>query len=339
MADNEADEADDDEADDDEADDDEADDDGDDSDWRLADDEDEADDDEAEDDEAEDESPEPVLFIEADATDDEKDTDRSEPESLEFDVPEDQLDSIFTEAEAEVEAKASPAAPTDGETDDEQEDIESPDVARLASAASLAVENIELGSEHTPRHDISKTYRPPPAPKYDDGSGRKRLWMVAGIILATALTLQLVHFNRVSLSDSFIGSALKTVYSDLPRQTQPAWDISKYDIQRSAGVGSVTNTGTLTIIGRLTNSADFAQPFPVLKLKLLDRWGDQIGVRDLQMAQYLAEPQNAGSNTDMMNPFEAANIDISVVDPDGEPAANFVIEICLPDGKGGLACQ
>jgi hypothetical protein len=41
----------------------------------------------------------------------------------------------------------------------------------------------------------------------------------------------------------------------------------------------------------------------------------------------------------MMNPFEAANIDISVVDPDGEPAANFVIEICLPDGKGGLACQ
>ena len=45
--------------------------------------------------------------------------------------------------------------------------------------------------------------------------------------------------------------------------------------------------GTLKVRASVKNLADFAQPYPQLKLVLEDRWGDQVRAREFEPSEYL----------------------------------------------------
>jgi hypothetical protein len=83
----------------------------------------------------------------------------------------------------------------------------------------------------------------------------------------------------------------------------------------------------------ITNLANFAQPYPLLKLVLEDRWGDQVRARAFEPAEYL-DPGAAPER--LLAPSQKANATINIVDP-GPDAEGFRFDVCLP-GKQGVVC-
>ena len=72
-------------------------------------------------------------------------------------------------------------------------------------------------------------------------------------------------------------------------------------------------------------SRDFAQPYPLLKLVLEDRWGDQVRAREFEPAEYL-DPTTAPDR--LLGPAQQANATIAIVDP-GPDAEGFRFDVCL----------
>ena len=82
----------------------------------------------------------------------------------------------------------------------------------------------------------------------------------------------------------------------------------------------------------LTNRATRAQPYPVLRLSLYDRYGKRVASRDLQPRDYLPK--------DRANGFMAVSLqvdsEVAVLDP-GPDASSFELDVCMP-GTRGLRC-
>ncbi|MEY4932344.1 MAG: hypothetical protein RLZZ403_664, partial [Pseudomonadota bacterium] len=75
------------------------------------------------------------------------------------------------------------------------------------------------------------------------------------------------------------------------------------------------------------------QPYPLLKLTLEDRWGEQVGAREFEPAEYLA----AGTPADrLLAPNQPVNADIGIVDP-GADAVGFHVDVCLKT-YAGIEC-
>ena len=91
--------------------------------------------------------------------------------------------------------------------------------------------------------------------------------------------------------------------------------------------------GTLKVRASITNNAPFAQPYPLLRLVLEDRWGDQVRAREFEPAEYL-DPGTAPDR--LLGATQQTNATISIVDP-GPDAEGFRFDICL-QGKAGAVC-
>ena len=82
----------------------------------------------------------------------------------------------------------------------------------------------------------------------------------------------------------------------------------------------------------IVNRATYAQPFPLLRLTLQDRFGGTLGQGDIGPADYLPGAGGGG----LLGPGERADALIRIVDP-GAEAVGFELDICLP-AKGGVRC-
>ena len=82
----------------------------------------------------------------------------------------------------------------------------------------------------------------------------------------------------------------------------------------------------------IVNRATYAQPFPLLRLVLQDRFGGTLGTRDIAPADYLPGTGSHG----LLQPGERADAVIRIVDP-GTEAVGFELDICLP-AQGGVRC-
>ena len=81
------------------------------------------------------------------------------------------------------------------------------------------------------------------------------------------------------------------------------------------------------------NSADFAQPYPVLRVVLEDRFGRRVGSQDVTPAQYL-EGYSRGRRLPAGGRVRTT---IEVPDP-GARAEGFRVDFCLESGSGEPAC-
>ena len=91
--------------------------------------------------------------------------------------------------------------------------------------------------------------------------------------------------------------------------------------------------GTLKVRASLKNVASFAQPYPLLKLVLEDRWGERVREREFEPAEYL-DPATAPDR--LLAPAQQATATISIVDP-GPDAEGFRFDVCLR-GSRGIVC-
>jgi predicted Zn finger-like uncharacterized protein len=151
-------------------------------------------------------------------------------------------------------------------------------------------------------------------------------WTLATVLLLVGLAAQSIHHERATLvrHPSF-GPLLTKVYGALHLPLQPQWDMGAYSVKQWGIVSDPAVPGTLRVRASVTNNAAFAQPYPLLKLTLEDRFGVSVGTREFSPQDYL---QSSARAARLLDAGEAANADISIVDP-GDEAIGFHLDVCI----------
>jgi predicted Zn finger-like uncharacterized protein len=156
------------------------------------------------------------------------------------------------------------------------------------------------------------------------------LWWLGVVILVLVLGAQLVHMNRVVLSQNpVIGPSLQALYATLGRPLSPASSVAEWNVGALNVTTDPDNAGALSITGSLTNGAGLVQPWPLLRVVLTDRFGAALRSRDFKPAEYLGSGQPAS----VVAPGLAARFRLDIVDP-GADAVGFSLSPCLDLAQG-----
>jgi predicted Zn finger-like uncharacterized protein len=159
-------------------------------------------------------------------------------------------------------------------------------------------------------------------------------WKLLVLPLALLLLFQVIHHHRAELArHPTLGGSLMSMYRGLGLRLTPDWNLHAYGVKQWGVVLDAATPGTLKVRASITNNAAFAQPYPLLKLVLEDRWGDQVRAREFEPAEYL-DPGIAPDR--LLGPAQQANATISIVDP-GPDAEGFRFDVCL-HGTAGTVC-
>lgn len=161
-----------------------------------------------------------------------------------------------------------------------------------------------------------------------------RAWKWLAAPLAALFVVQIIHHYRSDLArHPTLGPPLAAAYGAVGVTLTPDWNLHAYEIRQWGVVSDPNKPGTLKVRASITNLAGFAQPFPLLKLVLEDRWGDQVRARAFEPAEYL-DPGAAPDR--LLGSAQKANATIDIVDP-GPDAEGFRFDVCLR-GKHGVVC-
>jgi hypothetical protein len=178
--------------------------------------------------------------------------------------------------------------------------------------------------------------RPEPIVDADrEGSGWRTLaWTLASLVLALVLLAQIAHYYRQDLvRHPTLGPVLRDVYDRLGLPLSPNWDLAAFEL-RKWGNSDGPQDGRLSIRASLTNRAAFAQPHPILRLQLDDRFGASIAVRDFEPAEYLKNPSEASR---LLTPSASTEAELVIVDP-GQDAVGYRLDVCLRESPTLLRC-
>jgi Protein of unknown function (DUF3426) len=152
--------------------------------------------------------------------------------------------------------------------------------------------------------------------------------------LLLILLVQIVHAHRGTLArNPKLGPAVISLYRTFGLNLTPEWNLHAYEIRQWGVVSDPNIPGTLKVRASVKNLAEFPQPYPLLKLVLEDRWGEQVRSREFEPREYLDSSAMADR---MMAPAQEANATIAIVDP-GPDAEGFRFDVCLR-GTGGAVC-
>ncbi|MCZ6715485.1 MAG: DUF3426 domain-containing protein [Gammaproteobacteria bacterium] len=261
----------------------------------------------------------------------------AEKDELEFDVPDDQVDSVFMAADEEQSASEAGAEIEGGS--------EAGSLEEFFDSNAEGAEEIILSTEDV--LDFGAAEAEPESAPTSAGAAKKSLLLatryrrpaaIAGLVaLAFLLLAQLTHYFRYQiLENGSLGPVLESVYSGLGVPLTRQWDLEAYNIRRTKVVGNETGTGVVEISAILTNRATFAQPYPILRLIFTDQWEEALAIRDLNASEYL---QTDPGDQARMATGEQVAIDVRVMDLADNLAQNYRIEYCLRDSDQNLRCK
>jgi len=158
-------------------------------------------------------------------------------------------------------------------------------------------------------------------------------WVASVAILALVFVLQVVHAGRNSLvRNETFGPALAGAYDFLGLSVLAPTDLSAYELRQWGAASDPREANRLMLRASIVNRANYAQPLPLLRLTLQDRFGGTLGQRDVGPADYL--PGKGAPS--LLAPGQRADALIRIVDP-GSEAVGFELDICLP-AQGGVRC-
>jgi predicted Zn finger-like uncharacterized protein len=170
-----------------------------------------------------------------------------------------------------------------------------------------------------------------------EGGGRAwwatALLVLGALALTAGLAAQAAHYWRDTLAQHPIfGPPLREVYAQLGLPLEPQWNLAAYDVKQWGATADST-PGTLRVRASVVNRAPRAQPHPLLRVTLLDRFSAKVARREFTPAEYLpgrtppAALLPAGARVDA---------DLHIADP-GSEAVGFELDVCLPQ-RGVLVC-
>lgn len=158
-------------------------------------------------------------------------------------------------------------------------------------------------------------------------------WTAGSALLVLVLAAQVVHHWRDTLArDARIGGPLRAAYGRLGLAPPSSREVAAMEL-RQLGVDE-RDAGRMVVRASITNRAAFAQPLPVLRLQLEDRFGSMIAVRDFESTDYLPAAAPAAA---MLAPGATSEAELVLVDP-GPDAVGYRLDVCLRDDAGQLLC-
>ena len=123
------------------------------------------------------------------------------------------------------------------------------------------------------------------------------LWGLGALLLAIVLGGQLAHYFRQDLlRDPNLGPALRRIYERLDVPLEPNWDLRAYELRQWGASDTVPVAGTMTVRASIKNRAGYAQPLPLLRIDLEDRFGGSVASRDFEAREYLKDAGTSGTN-------------------------------------------
>ena len=254
--------------------------------------------------------------------------------------------------EGEIRDMAADASPTDefeilGDVPDsaypqDEDEATSPpvtmftaDIDPVVTAGRAAMTRVPANSDH--EADSAATL----AAALEVGRSRARprrpsvAWTIGGLLLVLALLAQVTDYYRQDLvRHPQLGPVLKDIYSRIGRPLSPNWDLAAFELRQWGNGGVPDANGQLAVRASLTNRAAFAQPHPILRLELADRFGDPIAVRDFEPAEYLKDASEASR---LLGPGASAEAELLLVDP-GQDAVGYQLDVCLRESATLLRC-
>ena len=158
-------------------------------------------------------------------------------------------------------------------------------------------------------------------------------WWAAAALFAMLLTLQIVHHNRDALAQaSGLGGALRTLYAITGNPIPLHMNLAAFEVRQWGVTGNASANGTLRVRASVINTAAAAQPYPLLRLTLADRFGTRIGMRDFLPAEYLRKPPSRP-----LDAGERADAIVEILDP-GKTAEGFEIDVCDRAADSRVIC-
>jgi predicted Zn finger-like uncharacterized protein len=169
----------------------------------------------------------------------------------------------------------------------------------------------------------------------EEERARARIWGVAAAVASLLLLVQIVHHYRDELAvRAGLNRPLTALYAVLGMPLVPRWDLRAYDVRQLGAVADPATAGLITVRATIKNSAQQAQPLPLLRVTLQDRFGNRIAARDVAPRSYLP---HATPDSSFLGAGQRIDAEMGFVDP-GANAVGFEIDACLPQRGGGIAC-
>ena len=227
----------------------------------------------------------------------------------EFPGPEQRTPAPIAPVETRPEPPPAARAPASHETVPVEE--------RPLSARRWQPEPVEFEQDDVPERSLWKTLA----------------WTVGSLLLVLALAAQLVHHYRQDLvRDARLGPPLRAAYERLGLAPPPSTDLAALELQQSGE--ETRGNGRLEVRARLTNRAEFEQPYPILRLQFEDRFGSVVAKRDFEPAEYLKDPAQAAGP---FAPGASSEAELLLADP-GVEAVGYRLDVCLRESPAVLHC-
>lgn len=161
------------------------------------------------------------------------------------------------------------------------------------------------------------------------------VWRIGVPLAVLLLIAQVINHNRDQLAATArFNRPLTALYGALGIRLVPSWDLHAYDVRQLGAEASPAGSGLITVHASIKNAAHQAQPLPLLRVTLQDRFGNRIAVRDVAPRVYLPR---AAAALSYLSAGQRIDADLGFVDP-GTNAVGFEIDACLPALAGGIAC-
>lgn len=259
---------------------------------------------------------------------------------------EDELNAVdlvreLASLEAELATSSTPASEIVAADATAASDADNKELAHALEAASAAgqMEEIVLstGEFENPMADVKPADELTAflAGAADSAAPERRWpWAVAGALALVLLTIQVLHHFRTELArHPSVGPVLVQAYAKLGMKLTPHWLVNAYNIKQWGMVSDPQQPGVLRMRASVTNVAAFAQPYPLLRFTLEDRFGATVGQREFKPEEYLTSRNQANR---LLPSNMAANVDLAIVDP-GPDAVGFQLDSCLNEA-GQVHC-
>jgi len=160
-------------------------------------------------------------------------------------------------------------------------------------------------------------------------------WTTACALLGLLLLLQVINHWRDALAASpHWNAALGRTYAALAMPLDPHWNLAAYDVRQQGAVADPSDSQVIRVRLSLANHADRAQPLPLLRVTLLDRYGKRVASSDLTPSQYW--PTGVPPR-EFLGHDERVDSEIAIRDP-GAASASFELDVCLRARTGALHC-
>jgi hypothetical protein len=160
-------------------------------------------------------------------------------------------------------------------------------------------------------------------------------WGAGATLAVLVLLAQIVNHYRDELATNpRFSRPLTTLYGSLGVQLVPHWDLRAYDVRQLGASADPAGSGLITVRASIKNAGHQAQPLPLLRVTLQDRFGNRIAARDVAPRFYVPHTM---PDTSYLAGGQRIDAEMGFVDP-GANAVGFEIDACLPARGGGVTC-